>query len=79
VIGVRAVRDQAVALLGSLGYPRDDEVGVPFDPVRQEVVTVVDDPEAPPGTVVKVLRAGYGRPQDRQLRPASVVVSRKPE
>jgi molecular chaperone GrpE len=77
--GVRAVRDQAVALLASLGYPRDDETGVPFDPVRHEAAGMVDEPDAPPGTVVRVLRPGYGEPPDRQLRPAAVLVSRKRE
>jgi molecular chaperone GrpE len=75
VVGVRAVRDQAVALLASLGYQRDDEVGVPFDPARHEATGVVDDTDAEPGTVVKVVRPGYGRPPHRQLRPAAVLVS----
>jgi molecular chaperone GrpE len=79
IVGVRAVRDQAVALLASLGYPRDDETGIPFDPLRHEAANVIEDPEVPPGTVVRVLRPGYGRPPDRQLRPAAVVVSRKQE
>src|SRR5258705_10867085 len=30
--GVRAVREQAVALLASLGFRRHDETDVPFDP-----------------------------------------------
>jgi molecular chaperone GrpE len=76
IAGVRAVRDQAVAVLAKLGYPRHDEVGVPFDPSVHEVVSVVDDPEAPPGTVVGVLRAGYGEP-GHQLRPAAVAVSKR--
>lgn len=79
VEGVRAVRDQAVALLASLGYPRDDETGVPFDPVRHEAAGMVEEPDAPPGTVVKVVRPGYGQAPDRQLRPAAVLVSRKQE
>lgn len=79
IVGVRAVRDQAVALLASLGYLRDDETGVPFDPLRHEAAEVVEDPEVPPGTVVRVLRPGYGAPPDRQLRPAAVAVSRKQE
>jgi molecular chaperone GrpE len=78
VAGVRAVRDQAVAILARLGYARHDETGVPFDPAQHEVLTVVDDPDAPPGTVVQVLRPGYGG-VERQLRPAAVAVSRKPE
>lgn len=76
LIGVRSVRDQAVALLASLGFPRDDEVGIPFDAQRHELAELIDDPTVAPGTVVKVLRPGYGRPPGRQLRPAAVVVSR---
>jgi molecular chaperone GrpE len=72
--GVRAVRDQALAVLASLGFSRQDEVGVPFDPTRHEVVNVVDDAEAAPGTVVRVLRPGYGTPE-RQLRPGAVTVA----
>ncbi|MER5769499.1 nucleotide exchange factor GrpE [Streptomyces sp. NPDC001985] len=80
VRGVRAVRDQAVEVLRGLGYPRHDETGVPFDPQRHDVVSVVDTTgtETAPGTVVQVLRPGYGDP-GRQLRPAAVTVSREPE
>lgn len=78
VDGVRAVRDQAVNLLDRLGYGRDDETGVPFDPLRHEVVSVVDDPGAEPGTVVEALRPGYGG-NGHQLRPMSAVVSKQRE
>ena len=79
VEGVRAVREQALALLAALGYPRQDEAGMPFDPARHEVVGVVppEDAGVPPGTVAAVVRPGYG-PPERQLRPASVTVSRTP-
>ena len=40
------------------------------------VVTVVDDAQAPPGTVVGVLRPGYGTDQS-QLRPAAVAVAQQ--
>lgn len=75
--GVRRIVEQATAVLAGLGYPRQDEVGVPFDPNRHEVVTVVDDPGVEPGTVVAVLRPGYGD-GPAQLRPAAVAVSRRP-
>lgn len=74
VEGVRRVREQALALLADLGYPRQDEVGVPFDPAQHEVVSVVNDPESEPGTVVQVLRPGYGE-AERQLRPGAVAVA----
>ncbi|MCF3960102.1 nucleotide exchange factor GrpE [Streptomyces fuscigenes] len=75
VEGVRAVRDQAVNILDLLGYPRHAETGVVFDPARHEAVAVVQDPDAEPGTVVEVLRPGYGD-GERQLRPATVTVAK---
>jgi molecular chaperone GrpE len=72
--GVRAVRDQAVAVLARLGFDRLDEAGVPFDPARHEATATVSDQTVSPGTVVRVIRPGYGR-AERQLRPASVVVA----
>lgn len=74
VDGVRAVRDQAAEVLTALGFARQDDTGALFDPARHEAVAVVDDPTATPGTVVRVVRAGYGD-GDHQLRPASVVVA----
>jgi molecular chaperone GrpE len=76
--GVRTILDQAVKVLGQLGYPRDDQTGVPFDPQRHEVVGVINVPDSAPGTVVEVLRPGYGE-GGTQLRPAAVVVSRREE
>ncbi|MDR6981104.1 molecular chaperone GrpE [Streptomyces sp. 3330] len=76
VEGIRAVRDQAVNVLELLGYPRHAETGIAFDPALHEVVGVVQDPDAPPGTVVEVLRAGYGD-GERQLRPAAVTVAKR--
>lgn len=72
--GVRAVRDQALAVLERLGFPRRNDVGAPFDPARHEAVGTVPDPEKAEGTVVHVVRPGYGE-GERQLRPASVVVA----
>jgi molecular chaperone GrpE len=72
--GVRAVRDQAVAVLARLGYPRYDDVGRPFDPARDEAVGATPS-DAPPGTVVATLRPGYGT-SEAVLRPAAVMVSR---
>ncbi|MEO3875563.1 nucleotide exchange factor GrpE [Nonomuraea sp. B12E4] len=76
--GVRAVRDQAVNVLARLGYPRHDETGVPFDPSRHDAVMTVELADAEPGTVVEVLRPGYGD-AERQLRPATVAVAKKVE
>jgi molecular chaperone GrpE len=71
--GVRAVRDQALAVLSGLGYPRrEDDTGTAFDPALHEAVAAVPDTEHE-GQVLQVVRPGYGQ-GDQQLRPASVVV-----
>ena len=75
VEGIQAVRQQALGVLASLGFPRRDDTGATFDPARHEAVAATYDPRVPPGTVVQVVRAGYGEP-DRQLRPAQVVVAK---
>jgi molecular chaperone GrpE len=74
--GVRSTLDQALQVLERLGYPRDAEVGVPFDPQRHEVISVVENGDSAPGSVVEVVRAGYGE-GSQQLRPAAVVVNRR--
>jgi molecular chaperone GrpE len=68
------VREQALAVLGELGFARREDLGRMFDPARHEAVGTVVDDEAPAGTVVHVARPGYG-PDERVLRPAGVVVS----
>jgi len=75
VEGIQAVRQQALGVLASLGFPRRDDTGATFDPARHEAVAATYDPRVPPGTVVHVVRPGYGEP-DRQLRPAQVVVAK---
>src|ERR1700691_1082637 len=75
VDGIAAVRQQPRGVLTSLGFPRRDDTGATFDPARHEAVATTYDPRVPPGTVVQVVRAGYGEP-DRQLRPAQVVVAK---
>jgi molecular chaperone GrpE len=78
VEGVRSILGQALQVLEGLGYPRDSESGVPFDPHRHEVVGVVEQGDSAPGTVLEVLRPGYGQGSS-QLRPAAVIVSRRGE
>ena len=76
--GLRNILHEAVQVLERLGYPRDAATGVPFDPERHEVVGVADHQDSAPGTVLEVVRPGYGE-GSRQLRPAAVVVSRREE
>ena len=75
VDGVRAVREQALGVLARLGFPRRDDRGAMFDPARHEAVASRPDPAAADGSVLEVVRPGYGE-GDHQLRPAQVVVAR---
>ena len=54
-----------------------DPVGQPFDPELQEAMTVIPSADHEENTVIEVLEKGY-RLHDRLVRPARVVVSRKP-
>jgi molecular chaperone GrpE len=73
--GVRAVRDQAAAIVARLGFPRRDDLGEVFDPARHDAIGSRSDTDAPAGTVIEVLQPGYGT-GDHQLRPALVVVAK---
>jgi molecular chaperone GrpE len=74
--GLKAVLDKVVGLLEQLGFPRYEDVGAPFDPLRHEAVATIES-DQPPGSVVEALRPGYGTSEE-VLRPAGVVVARGP-
>jgi molecular chaperone GrpE len=77
IAGVRAIYDQALRVFERLGFPRFEDVGAPFDPTRHEAVGAVES-DTTPGTIAATTRAGYGKERE-VLRPASVLVSRRPE
>ena len=54
-----------------------DPVGEPFDPEFHEAMTMLPSADHEQNTVMEVLEKGY-RLHDRLVRPARVVVSRKP-
>jgi molecular chaperone GrpE len=75
--GLRAVLDQMEAILARHGVQRVGAAGEPFDPERHDAVDVRVTDEAPDRTVLEVVRSGFAM-GDRVLRPAQVVVSRRP-
>ena len=75
--GLRGVFDQMEALLARHGAQRIAAVGDPFDPTRHEAVAVRETDDVPDGTVVDIARSGFAI-GDRVLRPAQVVVAKKP-
>ena len=60
--------------LAAQGIESVGAVGAPYDPTTCEAIGEDDMPDAEPGTVTRVLRAGY-RMGDRLLRPALVRVA----
>jgi molecular chaperone GrpE len=50
-------------------------VGEPFDPQVHQAMTMIDNPDAEPNTVLHVMQKGYTL-NGRLLRPAMVVVSK---
>jgi molecular chaperone GrpE len=75
--GLRAVLDQMETILDRHGVRRIDAVGQPFDPERHEAVAAQESEDAPDRTVLESTRSGFAI-GDRVLRPAQVVVSRRP-
>jgi molecular chaperone GrpE len=73
--GVEQVRDQAGDVLTRLGFGPIGAVGEPFDPARHEAAEAVEEPGVPAGTIVRVIRPGYGD-GTLLLRPAVVAVAR---
>jgi molecular chaperone GrpE len=74
---LRVIQQQMLAVLARHGVERVEAEGASFDPGVHEAIGVQDSDEVGPDTVVHVARAGY-RVGDRVLRPAQVIVSRRP-
>jgi molecular chaperone GrpE len=75
--GVAMIHAQLKSLLTEAGLEEINTAGQPFDPNWHEAVTQQESAEVPEGQVLTQLRKGY-KYRERLLRPASVIVSRKP-
>jgi molecular chaperone GrpE len=59
------------------GLEEVDSTGKTFDPNWHEAVSQQETAEVPEGQVVQQLRKGY-KLRDRLIRPATVIVAKKP-
>lgn len=75
--GVTMILTQFKAALGEAGLEEVDATDKPFDPSLHEAVSQQETAEIPDGHVAQQLRKGY-KLRDRLLRPATVVVAKKP-
>ncbi len=74
--GVRATRDQLVAVLAREGLAQIHSDGESFDPAVHEAVMSMPSDEHEEDTVVQTLEPGYML-NDRTIRPAKVIVSKQ--
>lgn len=75
--GVNMILTQFRNALTEAGLEEIDAAGKTFDPNFHEAVSQKETADAPEGQVVQQLRKGY-KLRDRLLRPATVVVAKKP-
>jgi len=75
--GIVMVQSQLKSILAESGLEEIDATGKEFDPTQHEAVSQQDTADVPEGRVVQQIRKGY-KLRDRLLRPAAVVVARKP-
>jgi molecular chaperone GrpE len=75
--GVRMVLKLFEDTSERLGLQRVKTVGERFDPAVHEALQQMESPDHPPGTIMAEIAPGY-RFGERLVRPAMVVVARKP-
>ena len=76
--GVELVLRELHSVLSKHGVTSIEALGQPFDPSLHEAMAQIPDGSQPPGTVVEVFQRGY-QLRNRLLRPARVVVSKRPD
>ena len=75
--GVSMIQGQLRNTVADYGVEEIDAMGKPFDPALHEALSQQETTEVAEGLVISQNRKGY-RMKDRLLRPAAVVVARKP-
>jgi molecular chaperone GrpE len=75
--GIAMVQQQLKSVLAEAGVEEVEAAGKPFDPNLHEAVSQQESAEVPEGHVAQQLRKGY-KLRERLLRPATVIVARKP-
>ena len=75
--GIQMIFTQVKSFLSENGAEEIDALNKRFDPNLHEAVSQQPTADVPEGQVVQQMRKGY-RYRDRLLRPAMVVVARKP-
>jgi molecular chaperone GrpE len=75
--GIELTRKGFMDLLVKYGVQPVDPLGEPFDPETAQAMSLVEQPDAEPNSVIAVMQKGYTL-NGRLLRPAMVMVSKAP-
>jgi len=75
--GIAMIQQQLKGILTETGLEEVEANGQTFDPTLHEAVSQLETADAPEGQVVQQIRKGY-KMRERLLRPATVVVAKKP-
>ena len=75
--GIAMIQQLLKSALAEAGVEEVDATGKPFDPNLHEAVSQQESAEVAEGHVIQQLRKGY-KLRERLLRPATVVVAKKP-
>lgn len=75
--GIAMIQQQLKDILAETGLEEVDANGQVFDPMVHEAVSQLETSDAPEGHVVQQIRKGY-KMRNRLLRPATVVVAKRP-
>jgi molecular chaperone GrpE len=75
--GIAMVQQQFKSALAEAGLEEVDASGKVFDPTFHEAVSQQETDSVPEGHVVQQIRKGY-KLRERLLRPAAVIVAKKP-
>jgi molecular chaperone GrpE len=75
--GVVMILQQLKNVLTETGLEEIDATGKPFDPNFHEAISEMESAEVAEGNVLQQLRKGY-KLKERLLRPATVIVAKRP-
>jgi molecular chaperone GrpE len=75
--GIAMIQQQLKTALAESGLEEIDATGKPFNPAWHEAISLMESAEVPEGHVVRQIRKGY-KFRDRLIRPATVIVAKKP-
>jgi molecular chaperone GrpE len=73
--GVELTLKSLTDVLAKHGIESIDPMGAPFDPQTAQAMSMIDNPDVEPNTVIAVMQKGYSL-NGRLLRPAMVMVSK---